>query len=157
MRVQHAVRCYGIPVTEPTTDDDDLAEPVLGAWPGGCGTATREPLEPWDVTPAQSRALGVLDRGTAPMRLERAVRAPAHRPALDHRGGRRAAGARPGRAPRPTRPTAGPPWSPSPTAGAAAGAAIRAARARRGRALLRRARRRPTARDLARILRKLRD
>ena len=59
---------------------------------------SRQALAPWDIAPAHLRALRVLmpARGDA---AQRAVRPPAHRAALDHRGGRRPRGRRPGPAP----------------------------------------------------------
>lgn len=113
-------------MTEPTTggvDDESLAE-TFRAVAARLRRQTREALEPWAVTPSQSRALGVLARlgearpGTLAEHLRIAPRSATEViDDLQDRGSSRAD---------PTRPTDGPPWSRSPRR--ATGSAPRSAR-----------------------------
>ncbi|WP_329108725.1 MarR family transcriptional regulator [Micromonospora sp. NBC_01699] len=51
----------GIPVTEADGEDETLAEAFWGV-ARRLRRRSREALEPWDITPSQARALGVLAR-----------------------------------------------------------------------------------------------
>ena len=63
----NAYSCYRIPVAQDEHGPDGWGSrracPTRsGPSPAGCGIQTQEALAPWEVTPAQARALGVLAR-----------------------------------------------------------------------------------------------
>ena len=60
------IRCYAIPVAEP--EPDETLSEAFWAVARQLRRLNREALAPWDVTPSQSRAIGVLVRH-GPMRL----------------------------------------------------------------------------------------
>ena len=144
MREQHN-SCYGIPVSSdtPTARDDESLAEAFWAVARRLRHQTRETLEPWDITPGQSRALGVLARHGA-MRLSALAEHLRIAPALGHRGRRRPRRTAGWSSAAPTRPTGGPPWSRSTDEGDRVGAAIRAARRAEAERFFGAPRRRPT-------------